>query len=79
MFAHGINWPCAQVGAVAPFAQRAGTAAGLLGFFTMFAALLIGSWIALSYNGTLYPMALTSATLGLLLLAGSRALARHRV
>jgi DHA1 family bicyclomycin/chloramphenicol resistance-like MFS transporter len=78
MFAHGINWPCAQVGAVAPFARRAGTAAGLLGFFTMFAALLIGSWIGISFNATLYPMSLTSAALGILLLSSSRALARYR-
>jgi DHA1 family bicyclomycin/chloramphenicol resistance-like MFS transporter len=78
MFAHGINWPCAQVGAVAPFAQRAGTAAGLLGFFTMLAALLTGSWIGVSFNGTLYPMALTSAGLGILLFGCARALARYR-
>ncbi|SPE19753.1 Transporter [Burkholderiales bacterium] len=78
MFAHGINWPCAQVGAVAPFAQRAGAAAGLLGFFTMFAAMLVGTWIGVSYDGTLYPMALTSAGLGLLLFGSARVLARHR-
>ncbi|HYA65772.1 MAG TPA: multidrug effflux MFS transporter [Burkholderiaceae bacterium] len=78
MFAHGINWPCAQVGAVAPFGHRAATAAGLLGFFTMFSALLIGSWIGMSYNGTLYPMSLTSAAVGGVLFLSSRALARHR-
>ena len=78
MFAHGINWPCAQVGAVAPFAQRAGTAAGLLGCFTMFAALFVGNWIGMSYDGTLYPMALTSAGLGVALYASARALAHYR-
>ena len=78
MFAHGINWPCAQVGAVAPFGHRAGTAAGLLGFFTMFCALLVGSWIGMSYNGTLYPMSLTSAAVGGALYLVSRALSRHR-
>ncbi|HYA65931.1 MAG TPA: multidrug effflux MFS transporter, partial [Burkholderiaceae bacterium] len=78
MFAHGINWPCAQVGAVAPFGHRAGTAAGLLGFFAMFCALLVGSWIGVSYNGTLYPMSLTSLAVGGLLFLGSRLLARHR-
>ena len=79
MFAHGINWPCAQVGAVAPFGHRAGTAAGLLGFFAMFCALLVGSWIGVSYNGTLYPMSLTSLTVGSALFFGSRLLARHRI
>jgi DHA1 family bicyclomycin/chloramphenicol resistance-like MFS transporter len=78
MFAHGINWPCAQVGAVAPFARRAGTAAGLLGFFTMGAALLVGNWVGWSFDGTLYPMAFTSAVLGILLMSSSRALGRHR-
>lgn len=78
MFAHGINWPCAQVGAVAPFGHRAGTAAGLLGFFAMFSALLVGSWIGVSYNGTLYPMSLTSLAVGGALFLGSRLLARHR-
>jgi len=78
MFAHGINWPCAQVGAVAPFGHRAATAAGLLGFFAMFCALLVGSWIGVSYNGTLYPMSLTSLAVGGLLFLASRLLARHR-
>ena len=79
MFSHGINWPCAQVGAVAPFGHRAGTAAGLLGSFAMFCALIVGSWIGMSFNGTLYPMSLTSAAVGGLLFLGSRLLARHRV
>jgi MFS transporter, DHA1 family, multidrug resistance protein len=79
MFAHGINWPCAQVGSVTPFAHRAGSAAGLLGFVTMFAALLVGSWIGASYDGTLYPMALTSAVVGAALFASTRLLARHRL
>lgn len=78
MFAHGVNWPCAQVGAVAPFGHRAGTAAGLLGFFAMFSALLVGSWIGVSYNGTLYPMSMTSAAVGGVLFLSSRLLARHR-
>ncbi len=79
MFAHGVNWPCAQVGAVAPFGHRAGTAAGLLGSLAMFCALLVGSWIGVSYNGTLYPMSLTSLAVGALLFLCSRLLARHRV
>ena len=78
MFAHGINWPSAQVGSVTPFAHRAGSAAGLLGFFTMFAALLVGTWIGASYDGTLYPMALTSAAVGAALFASASLLARHR-
>lgn len=59
--AHGINFPCAQVGSVAPFARRAGAAAGLFGFLLMVAASLIGLWIGVSWNGTVYPLVLTVA------------------
>ncbi len=59
--AHGIIFPCAQVGSVAPFRQRAGAAAGLFGFLLMVAAALIGGWIGASYNGTTLPLVLTVA------------------
>lgn len=78
MFAHGMNWPCAQAGAVSPFPHLAGTAAGLLGFFTMFAALLVGTWIGASYDGTLHPMALTSAGIGCAILLSAHLLRRWR-
>lgn len=78
MGAHGINFPCAQSGAVAPFPREAGAAAGLLGFFTMLAALLTGTWVGLSHDGTLQPLALTSATLGILLFASAWGLRRQR-
>ena len=78
MCAHGINFPCAQSGAVAPFQKQAGAAAALLGFFTMLAALLVGTWIGISYDGTLTPMAWTSAGVGILLFTSARMMARHR-
>jgi len=78
MAAHGVNFPCAQSGAVAPFPREAGAAAGLLGFFTMLAALVAGTWVGISHNGTLLPLALTSATLGLLLFGSAWALRRQR-
>ena len=59
--AHGINFPCAQVGSVAPFERRAGAAAGLFGFLLMVAAALIGVWIGASWNATVYPLVLTVA------------------
>ncbi|MEK7738060.1 MAG: multidrug effflux MFS transporter [Pseudomonadota bacterium] len=77
MCAHGINFPCAQSGAVAPFQKQAGAAAALLGFFTMLAALLVGTWIGISYDGTLTPMAWTSAGVGILLFTSARMMARH--
>ena len=69
MFAHGINFPCAQTGAVAPFPRQAGAAAGVLGFLTMALAALVGRWIGASNDGTVYPLAFTIATAGLGVLA----------
>lgn len=60
MCAHGINFPCSQAGAVAPFPGQAGAAAGLLGFFTMLAALLAGTLVGASHDGTLLPLAAIS-------------------
>jgi DHA1 family bicyclomycin/chloramphenicol resistance-like MFS transporter len=78
MGAHGVNFPCAQSGAVAPFPREAGAAAGLLGFFTMVAALVTGTWVGMSHDGSLQPLALTSATLGLLLFGSAWGLRRQR-
>ena len=78
MFAHGVNFPCAQTGSVAPFPRQAGSAAGLFGFFTMAAALLAGYWVGTSHDGTVYPLARISAILGTVLFVTTRLLARHR-
>lgn len=77
MTAHGINFPCAQSGSLAPFSQQAGAAAGLFGCLTMYAALLAGMWVGSSHDGTLLPLASISATVGIILFAGTRLLARH--
>lgn len=79
MAAHGINFPCIQSGAVAPFPREAGAAAGLLGFVTMVAALVAGTWVGVSHDGTLQPLALTSAVIGVLAFASARALRRLRL
>ncbi|MFA6314351.1 MAG: multidrug effflux MFS transporter [Sterolibacterium sp.] len=78
MGAHGINNPCAQTGAVAPFQQQAGAAAGLMGFVTMVAALLAGTWVGASFDGTLLPLALTSAAVAVLLYASATLLSKYR-
>ncbi len=59
--AHGINFPCGQVGSIAPFPRHAGAAAGLFGFSVMAGAALTGVWIGASYNATVYPLALAMA------------------
>lgn len=78
MGAHGINFPCAQAGAVAPFSSQAGSAAGLLGFFTMVAALLAGTWVGASHDGTVQPLAWISASVSVCLFFTTRILARYR-
>ena len=78
MFAHGINFPCAQSGAIAPFPREAGAAAGLLGFISMAAALATGTWIGISHDGTLHPLALTSASIGVLLFGSAWLMRRQR-
>ena len=78
MFAHGINVSCTQAGAVAPFPQQAGAAAGLMGFVTMVVALLVSTWVGASFDGTLLPLAYTSATVGLLLFASAQLLIAPR-
>jgi len=68
-FAHGIVFPGAQTGAVAPFPRTAGAAAGLLGFLMMVLAALVSGWIGASYNGTVYPLVLTIAAFSALVFA----------
>ncbi|BAO29767.1 multidrug effflux MFS transporter [Sulfuritalea hydrogenivorans] len=77
MMAHGLNFPCTQSGSLAPFHQQAGAAAGLFGCITMFAALLAGTWVGASHDGTLLPLATISATVCVILFASARLLARH--
>jgi MFS transporter, DHA1 family, multidrug resistance protein len=58
---HGIIQAPAQSGAVAPFRHTAGAAAALLGFCMMAVAAVVGVWIGIGYNGTVYPLTLTIA------------------
>lgn len=77
MTAHGINFPCTQSGSLAPFPDKAGAAAGLFGCLVMYAALAAGTWVGGSHDGTLLPLASISATVGVILFASARVLARH--
>lgn len=56
---HGVNNPCGQTGAVAPFAQAAGLASALAGFVTAVASFGIGLWLGHALDGTVRPFALT--------------------
>ncbi|MGB7478874.1 MAG: MFS transporter, partial [Burkholderiaceae bacterium] len=74
MGAHGLNFPVAQSGAVAPFPQQAATAAGLMGALYMLVAFVVGSALGASYDGTLYPMAAIACVLGVAIFCVVRAL-----
>ena len=74
MGAHGVNFPIAQAGSVSPFPKQAGTAAGLMGALYMAVAFAVGTIVGATHNGTLYPLALISCTLGLLIFATVRGL-----
>jgi DHA1 family bicyclomycin/chloramphenicol resistance-like MFS transporter len=76
MGAHGITFPVAQTGAVAPFPAQAGTAAGLMGALAMLVAFAVGSLVGLTYNGSPYPLPLIVATETLLVFLSVRLLAR---
>jgi DHA1 family bicyclomycin/chloramphenicol resistance-like MFS transporter len=69
MMSHGINFPCAMSGCVAPFPRHAGAAAGMFGFLTTVVAAGIGVWIGASHDGTLVPLTFTIAAAGLVSLA----------
>jgi DHA1 family bicyclomycin/chloramphenicol resistance-like MFS transporter len=75
---HGLNQPCAQVGAVAPFPEKAGTAASLSGFAMMAAAFATGLVLGAVHDGTTRPMALALAFHGTLLaVVAATLVARH--
>ncbi len=54
---HGVNNPCGQTGAVAPFASAAGLASALAGFVTAVVAFGIGLWLGHALDGTVRPFA----------------------
>ena len=74
MLAHGINFPIAQAGAVTPFPQQAGTAAGLMGALTMAVAFVVGTIVGATFDGTLRPLGLVAAALGIAIFAAQRLL-----
>ncbi len=56
MVAHGIHQPIGQSGAVAPFPHAAGAASALSGFVMMAVAFVIGRWMGLHLDGTVFPL-----------------------
>ncbi|MDB5952851.1 MAG: Bcr/CflA family drug resistance efflux transporter [Massilia sp.] len=69
MLAHGVNFPVAQSGSVTPFPQQAGTAAGLMGALTMAIAFVVGTVVGATFDGTLRPLGMVAASLGVAIFA----------
>ncbi len=57
MASHGINFPCAMAGTVAPFTRHSGAAAGMFGFLSMGVAALVGTFLGVAPEGTAVPLA----------------------
>lgn len=70
--AHGINSPLAQAGAIRPFPNHAGTAAGLSGGLYMLVAAIVGTLVGVTYNGTLYPLAIICLVNGVIIFVCTR-------
>ena len=64
-FGHGVHQPCSQVGALAPFPDKAGTAASLSGFLMMATAFGVGIWLGERLDGTVYPLSFGVAAFGI--------------
>ena len=64
-FGHGVHQPCSQVGALAPFPEKAGTAASLSGFLMMATAFAVGTWLGERLDGTVYPLSFGVAAFGI--------------
>lgn len=65
MFAHGINFPCAQVGSLASFPSASGAAAGLFGALSVCGALVVSNLVGLMLDGTAHPLAQLASVIGI--------------
>jgi MFS transporter, DHA1 family, multidrug resistance protein len=61
LFGHSRLQPCLLSMSTAPFPNNAGAASALVGFIMHAVAAFIGWWIALSFNGTVFPLTLSFA------------------
>ncbi|MBA3774154.1 MAG: Bcr/CflA family efflux MFS transporter [Ramlibacter sp.] len=56
MLGHGVHQPCGQSGAVGPFPRAAGAASALNGFLMMIAAFVMGGWIGIRLDGSVFAL-----------------------
>jgi len=60
-YAHGVNQPCGQAGAIGDFPEHAGRAAALSGFIMMVAAFVCGQLMAPSLGSSAWPLVISNA------------------
>jgi DHA1 family bicyclomycin/chloramphenicol resistance-like MFS transporter len=58
-FGHGVHQPCGQAAVVGPFPRSAGAASALAGFILAAGAVLVGAWLGVAMDGTVFPLTLT--------------------
>jgi DHA1 family bicyclomycin/chloramphenicol resistance-like MFS transporter len=75
--AHGFIQPTSQAGSVARFPHSAGVATAALGLLMMLVAAAVGQWIGASFNGTVYPLALTISACSIATAVSTWALVRR--
>ena len=66
LLVHGLLLPNLNAAALIPMGSVAGTAAAIIGFISLLGGSIIGSFIDRAFNGTILPLALSAAVLGLI-------------
>ena len=60
-YAHGVNQPCSQAGAIGDFPEHAGRAAALSGFIMVITAFACGQLMAPSLGSSAWPLVISNA------------------
>jgi DHA1 family bicyclomycin/chloramphenicol resistance-like MFS transporter len=69
LLVHGLLLPNLNAAALIPMGSVAGTASAIIGLISILGGSTIGSFIDRAFNGTILPLALSAAVLGLISLA----------
>jgi DHA1 family bicyclomycin/chloramphenicol resistance-like MFS transporter len=69
LLVHGLLLPNLNAAALIPMGSVAGTAAAIIGLISILGGSIIGSFIDRAFNGTILPLALSAALLGIISLA----------
>lgn len=66
LLVHGLLMPNLNAAALIPMGSVAGTAAAIIGFISLLGGSIIGMFIDRAFNGTILPLALSAAVLGII-------------